>query len=1779
MQGVSGAVEAKAVGEGAEEGVVVAKVDEVGAGTSMSSKGDAEGREEAVTVEAVTVQPVAVSQDAGAVAEEGSGGAGIQGSKVGYVRQFIVLQRKCWLILLRKLLAMVTLLLAPLCGVLITWGFDSAYAPKDARHDYSKNVSAFPEIDSCGVATNAWIAKNNADLYYLNPSMNNGCWDNGICSLGLSFGPVVVAIVSFAILQSEALSKMIAVLRGMGVRESVYWLSWYWCFFWVALPSSLLAAGVAKALPVHVFQQSPFGPIFLSLWFLQLGLVAASFFVAALVGSAPRVTVWIGIQLVAAWAAFVLSLGGLQSYTVPDTFTGYGNLDSGGLAWFYTSTAVKSTSGLAASSCQKPIVASSYTKLMSSAEAAMMPQSDFFQGCYVASSKYAEWWEAKSTSFALFIFVLTPYYHFGSIWSQLVGATYFPGQRFSMNMMGMPPSQLASETLQSYVLSLSSPVPVETAFNGTLFPQNSLATTSTIYFNDNGGPGDTRTNCPIVENGCSSYLACPPLNRGPVSAGAPSVNDSLGYLVLLVVINLLLAIYWAQVFPCGNGVPQPFYFPFMPSYWTGKQKDKPSAGASGEVHAGDLQIRNVCKSYGGFQAVNGVSLSACRGELVALLGHNGAGKSTLSKIITCDIAPTAGSVGVFGREVNGEVMAVRRLIGVCHQDDYLYETLTARENLELYAGLRGVPPDEIPALVSEWLEDVELLSEQHHRAGTFSGGMKRRLSVALATIGDVPLIILDEPTTGMDPQNRRSVWGHIEKIKKDRIVLLTTHAMEEADLLADRVAIMAQGQIVANDAPLALKSQYGSALQFSLLMKDSDPAAVLEAGHVATIPGQAPAQQENIPEALSITVDGHTKSEAIERVLAEVRQLFAGHEAFVQIDHSNAGTATVKILKLDVSGDSGLKGEGVPAQVLSAFVKWLQDDQADIQEWGFSNASLEEVYLAITKHMEARENPQVRLDELTTDVCCPCCATSCIRCCLQGCCRCCCCPKPLQSLDAAGAKGDEDLGNPAVHIEDARQGLNQVASFVPRISFLNQLRVLFLNEFKQDWTGATSVANWVVYSLFLALGVGLFVGITWENFDPFMPIILVVIASIIWPSLQARSYSDRTNGMFHFLRTQGMLGTAFVTSRVLYIAVIQFVFVFLLLTLSLISPTFRGPDYRNECFNVGANGLLVRKSSYDPVTGAYTPVPSYCYQGALSASGTFYQFPWPGNYGQLFGIMVMFALAAPGILTMFAYLPGNKRAIAFLSLIALGLGVAPIALGFVPSVIDLGTCLSAGSVGPFCAKNGFAMIPQFGMYMALTAYQQSRFAVVPHQDGQKPWTELGVSCTSSGVCDRKAMQERFGEILGWMFFGAVVFALGGFLATILFEFRPKFVQQACTPLKNAWVSVRHPRQTRRAKKNAGMDAGNKDAEADQVADMVAGERAKVVGRLQHLASTPELSAPSQVSLPSDSDARALLPLVALFDLNKIYPGLGGQPPKHAVDNLSLCVEKGQVLGLLGKNGAGKTTALKILSGTHSSTDGLALVAGYDVNTEALRVFERLGNCPQFDIVWPKVTVQQHLEFFFGLKGMPKAQVREAARQLAEAVGLGEVGFDRHAGKLSGGMRRRLSLAMSLIGAPHVLLLDEPTTGLDPSTRNNIWNLVHSFANPERAIVITTHMMLEADALSNRIAIMKKGKLKVIGSAQTLKDRFGEGYTLQLNLMHDNDADRDQALAFVKQQVHPDAYIIGKQGKTFKLKLPKEGLELTRVFSAMYSPASKEQGRINQFLLSQATLEDIFIAVA
>jgi len=207
-----------------------------------------------------------------------------------------------------------------------------------------------------------------------------------------------------------------------------------------------------------------------------------------------------------------------------------------------------------------------------------------------------------------------------------------------------------------------------------------------------------------------------------------------------------------------------------------------------------IQTFSLSRKFGDLVAVDGIDLSIKEGELFSLLGPNGAGKTTAIKMLCCLLRPSSGTATVLGRDIHEDPMAVKQIIDVSPQETAIAEHLNAWENLRLIGGIRGLTKEEVKKRSEELLEMVGLAKRAKEQVRKFSGGMKRRLSIAMALVSDPQVLFLDEPTLGLDPQSRRGIWEHIVELKGKKTILLTTHYLEEADALADRIAIIDEGR-------------------------------------------------------------------------------------------------------------------------------------------------------------------------------------------------------------------------------------------------------------------------------------------------------------------------------------------------------------------------------------------------------------------------------------------------------------------------------------------------------------------------------------------------------------------------------------------------------------------------------------------------------------------------------------------------------------------------------------------------------------------------------------------------------------------------------------------------------------------------------------------------------------------------------------------------------------------------------------------------------------------------
>ena len=230
-----------------------------------------------------------------------------------------------------------------------------------------------------------------------------------------------------------------------------------------------------------------------------------------------------------------------------------------------------------------------------------------------------------------------------------------------------------------------------------------------------------------------------------------------------------------------------------------------------------LTAENLHKSFNEHKAVNGISFTIYKGEIFGLLGPNGAGKTTTIRILSTVLEPDRGDVTIGGHSIRHNADAVRRLIGVCPQELALYADLSALDNLLFFGRMVGLNGREAKSQAIANLELMGLVDRARGKVDKFSGGMKRRINLAIALMGHPQLLFLDEPTVGIDPQSRNMIYETIEGLRyRGMTILYTTHYMEEADRLCHRVAIMDGGQIIAMDTPHRLKSKIGPPEQVTL---------------------------------------------------------------------------------------------------------------------------------------------------------------------------------------------------------------------------------------------------------------------------------------------------------------------------------------------------------------------------------------------------------------------------------------------------------------------------------------------------------------------------------------------------------------------------------------------------------------------------------------------------------------------------------------------------------------------------------------------------------------------------------------------------------------------------------------------------------------------------------------------------------------------------------------------------------------------------------------------------
>lgn len=314
-----------------------------------------------------------------------------------------------------------------------------------------------------------------------------------------------------------------------------------------------------------------------------------------------------------------------------------------------------------------------------------------------------------------------------------------------------------------------------------------------------------------------------------------SVDDSLTvgitmcFMLGTSFVYLLITLYVEKVLPGSYGVPQKWYFPFTAEFWCGiaeyngveddsntdEQQNADFVRLNFEPdprnRRAGVRVKNLRKIYSNKKvAVKGLTLNMFDDQITVLLGHNGAGKTTTMSMLTGMFPPTSGTAVINEYDIRKNIQKARSSIGLCPQHNILFDELTVREHIEFYSLLKGLDKADVEEEVKKYVELLELQPKIDAPSASLSGGMQRKLSVGVALCGRSRVVFCDEPTSGMDPAARRALWDLLQNEKKGRTILLTTHFMDEADVLGDRIAIMSDGELKCCGTSFFLKKRFGT---------------------------------------------------------------------------------------------------------------------------------------------------------------------------------------------------------------------------------------------------------------------------------------------------------------------------------------------------------------------------------------------------------------------------------------------------------------------------------------------------------------------------------------------------------------------------------------------------------------------------------------------------------------------------------------------------------------------------------------------------------------------------------------------------------------------------------------------------------------------------------------------------------------------------------------------------------------------------------------------------------
>ncbi|KAJ9453785.1 ABC transporter A family member 1 [Diplonema papillatum] len=1372
-------------------------------------------------------------------------------------------------------------------------------------------------------------------------------------------------------------------------------------------------------------------------------------------------------------------------------------------------------------------------------------------------------------------------------------------------------------------------------------------------------------------------------------------------------VYLFLFWYLDQVLPSEFGVKRSPLFLCTPGYWLGASSHPPQnpmlpsvppqhvdtdyAQATREdlkrkegVRIMGLNKRFTSADGMPFTAVdnlgNGLpggslgdgALTFYEGQIQCVLGHNGAGKTTLINLLTGMLPPTAGDCEIWGKSIATDIDEIRQGIGFCPQHNILWPRLSAVEHLAFYGQLKGVPAevlhgrgDGTPGRIEHMLRLVNLFEKRHAWSQVLSGGQKRKLSVACSLIGGAKLVFLDEPTAGMDVESRRAMWALLRDpaVLKDRIIVLTTHYMDEADLLGDSIAIMHKGCLHSWGSSFYLKAKMGVGYNMSVAMAAGcDPAAVerlvaekLPLAGVSRISCTGNELRLRLPmDSLpSEDMKGRIRSSPeTERKQGLVEALETGATALREYVARGCqeGSLTPDEQKLYADILLDVRTTRLFPTVFSEIDD--RKDELKVDGYGVSVTTLEEIFMKIAMEADQAESGD-RFGEngaphdAKSDF------------------------DQLYSILDRGGRPQEDKALKGLRLYLAQFGSLLVKrvhcgrrdkrtlcfQFVMPVVFIGLALLLgklgpptmpelamdpqdqfdtptslqyapassadffnstlfpsydYILESSPAWNSSIALSAYLLQSIDAHEGIDRVGALVFP--DTIVPPgsvlnnTLSVLSNVTW----LHSYPTLLNS-FHnaLLRKAGGSGVIVTRNHPLpmsdyqqkLVASIQVIIVgiFIMIPFTFIPSNFVSFIVKErEC-----KAKHVQVVSGVHVVAYWTSalvfdILSYCLTLVLAYALFFLddRKELIGGLDVFFATFILFFLYGLSTITnsyflsfLFTSHTAAQNSVMIFNFIAgFVLVIAAQILDLIDSTKDANEVL----------KYFFRLVPSYCLGEGIiNLSMRNLLSTLGVEEGTTPsafdWDVIGVGCMYMAIMAPTYLALTF--LIEWSPFRQMV--------------------SNCTWYNFKALCSRGPTPTFRANnyqgldaqliETQGFDAGETDGKLDSDSPAVLRRRGgwlecacldqagqqktyyfnEVTGESKWSCRDTPFYADQSV----EEEARMVTQgtgregdFVTVQRLRKVWPPTGNlSRPKVAVHDLSFGVKGGELFAFLGTNGAGKTTTLSVLSGEYPPSGGRAFIGqnpktgrGYDVVKEAQRARQNLGFCPQFDACLDNLTVQEHLQLFASLRGVPSKHVAPSIDLLLHGLGLMP-----HRAKisksLSGGNRRKLSVAIALMGGPPVIFLDEPSAGMDPLARRSLWGaLEKAISDLKLSVVLTTHHLEEIEGLArleHRVTIMVDGKLQCLGSLQQLKHALGDTYELIVKV---TGAAAEESVKKLVHQTWRSAELTECTQHRLTYQVAKKDLSLAHIFQIVEN--NRDLG-ITDYSINETSLEQVFMRIS